>query len=108
MLQQKPFRSVASYLTCQSERDVYQQYAVLSDWTANSRTTAIEALGNNVIHLVTLYLTDVSLLTKPMFEKYNKKHNIYGACTYLTGCHKTVEGILFTVSWFTTAMLIVK
>ena len=61
---------MASYLTRQSERDVVQRYTVRFDWTDNSRTTAMEVLGNHVIRLVELYSSDVCLPMKPIFEKY--------------------------------------
>ena len=54
----------------------------------------MEVLGNHVIHLVTLYSSDVSLLTKPILEKYNKKRNIRGDGPCITGCYRVVEGII--------------
>ena len=90
---------MASYLTRQSERDVVQRYTVQFDWTDNARTNAMEVLGNHVIHLVTLYSSDVCLLTKPIFEKYNKKHNIRGAGPYIDGCRRATEGMLSYMKW---------
>ena len=61
----------------------------------------MKVLGNHVIHLVTLYSSDVCLLVKPCFEKYNRKHNIWGPgpCITVTSCHRAVEGILSYMKW---------
>ena len=59
----------------------------------------MEVLSNYVIHLVTLYLSDVCLLMKPICEKYNKKHNIRGAGPCTTGCHRDVEGVRSYMEW---------
>ena len=90
---------MASHLTRQSERDVVQRYTARFDWTDNSHTTIMEVLGNHVIHLVTLYSSGACLLMKPIFEKYNKKHNIRGGGPCITGCCRAVEGILLYMQW---------
>ena len=52
-----------------------------------------------MIHLVPLCLSDVCLLVKSMFEKYNNKHNIREAVLCITSCRRAVGGILLYMMW---------
>ena len=59
----------------------------------------MKVLDNHVIHLATLYSSDVCLLMKLIFEKYKKKHNIRMAGPCIAGCRRATEGIPSYMKW---------
>ena len=93
------FRAIASFVDRQSERDVVHRHSGRYDFTDNTNRTAMEIMGDLVIHVISLYTSDVVLRMSHIFDVYKKKNPTNGPAPCVSGCREAVEWILCYSKW---------
>ena len=91
------YRIISRYMNQQSERDFPVQSSG-ADYTANTCMTAREYCGNQVVFLISCYVTDVKVLLERVFSKHNStRSGIDGPL--IKGCADAVESLLCYKKW---------